>query len=64
MDKVELEIGSYQKKERRLREMAEKQDTFGDDLDNFMDMLNEDVEQLDKTEIKKLRVSSRDTKLL
>ncbi|KAH8232596.1 hypothetical protein KR032_010143 [Drosophila birchii] len=59
MDKVELEIGSYQQKERKLKEMAEKQQTVGDDLDNFMDMLNEDVEQLDKTEIKKLRLEQQ-----
>ncbi|KAH8308284.1 hypothetical protein KR059_009900 [Drosophila kikkawai] len=59
MDKVELEIGSYQQKERKLKEMAEKQKSVGDDLDNFMDMLNEDVEQLDKTEIKKLRLEQQ-----
>ncbi|KAH8258273.1 hypothetical protein KR038_009070 [Drosophila bunnanda] len=59
MDKVELEIGSYQQKERKLKEIVEKQESVGDDLDNFMDMLNEDVEQVDKTEIKKLRLEQQ-----
>jgi len=57
MEKVEQEIATYQQKEKKLKELAAKQQSEGDDLDNFMDMLTEDVEKLDKTEIKKLRVS-------
>jgi len=57
MEKVEQEIATYQQKEKKLKELAAKQQNEGDDLDNFMDMLTEDVEKLDKTEIKKLRVS-------
>ncbi|XP_052845606.1 kanadaptin [Drosophila gunungcola] len=59
MEKVELEIASYQQKEKKLKEMAVKQQSEGDDLDNFMDMLTDDVEQLDKTEIKKLRLEQQ-----
>jgi len=58
MEKVEQEISTYQQKEKKLKELAAKQQAEGDDLDNFMDMLTKDVEQLDKTEIKKLRVST------
>ncbi|XP_016985174.1 kanadaptin [Drosophila rhopaloa] len=59
MDKVEQEIASYQQKEKKSKELAVKQQAEGDDLDNFMDMLTEDVEQLDKTEIKKLRLEQQ-----
>lgn len=55
--KVELEIGAYQQNEKRLKAQAVQQQSASDDLDNFMDTLNENVTQLDKTEIKKLRVS-------
>lgn len=57
MAKVELEIGAYQQNEKRLKAQAVQQQSASDDLDNFMDTLNENVTQLDKTEIKKLRVS-------
>lgn len=56
MRKVDNEINIYQQKEKKLKEQALKQQSAGDDLDNFMDTLAEDVEQVDKTEIKKLRV--------
>ncbi|KAH8382704.1 hypothetical protein KR009_004873 [Drosophila setifemur] len=59
MTKVEQEISVYQEKERKLKEQALKQDTASDDLDNFMDTLSEDVQGLDKTEIKKLRLEQQ-----
>lgn len=59
MEKVEQEISTYQQKEKKLKELAAKQQAEGDDLDNFMDMLTKDVEQLDKTEIKKLRLEQQ-----
>ncbi|XP_016995955.2 kanadaptin [Drosophila takahashii] len=59
MEKVEQEIATYQQKEKKLKELAAKQQNEGDDLDNFMDMLSEDVEKLDKTEIKKLRLEQQ-----
>ncbi|XP_017041208.2 LOW QUALITY PROTEIN: kanadaptin [Drosophila ficusphila] len=59
MEKVEQEIAAYQKKEKKFKALAIKQQAAGDDLDNFMDMLNEDVKQLDKTEIKKLRLEQQ-----
>ncbi|XP_037730398.1 kanadaptin [Drosophila subpulchrella] len=59
MEKVEQEIATYQQKEKKVKELAAKQQNEGDDLDNFMDMLTEDVEKLDKTEIKKLRLEQQ-----
>ncbi|XP_017874174.1 PREDICTED: kanadaptin [Drosophila arizonae] len=57
--KVELEIGAYQQNEKRLKAQAVQQQSASDDLDNFMDTLNENVTQLDKTEIKKLRLEQQ-----
>ncbi|EDV48574.1 kanadaptin [Drosophila erecta] len=59
LEKVEQEISTYQLKEKKLKELAAKQETEGDDLDNFMDLLTKDVEKLDKTEIKKLRLEQQ-----
>ncbi|EDW95935.1 kanadaptin [Drosophila yakuba] len=58
-EKVEQEILTYQQKEKKLKELSAKQQTEGDDLDNFMDTLTKDVEKLDKTEIKKLRLEQK-----
>lgn len=57
LEKVEQEITAYQLNEKRLKDLAVKQQSDGDDLDNFMDTLSENVTPVDKTEIKKLRVS-------
>jgi len=57
LQKVEQEIKAYQQNEKQLKELAAKQQNAEDDLDNFMDTLSENVTQVDKTEIKKLRVS-------
>ncbi|XP_064550627.1 kanadaptin [Drosophila montana] len=59
LQKVEQEIGAYQQNEKRLKELAVQQQSDGDDLDNFMDTLSENVTQLDKTEIKKLRMEQQ-----
>ncbi|XP_017103550.2 kanadaptin [Drosophila bipectinata] len=59
MKKVDNEINIYQQKEKKLKEQALKQQSAGDDLDNFMDTLAEDVQQVDKTEIKKLRLEQQ-----
>ncbi|KAH8236415.1 hypothetical protein KR026_001224 [Drosophila bipectinata] len=59
MRKVDNEINIYQQKEKKLKEQALKQQSAGDDLDNFMDTLAEDVQQVDKTEIKKLRLEQQ-----
>ncbi|XP_039491475.1 kanadaptin [Drosophila santomea] len=59
LEKVEQEISTYQQKEKKLKELSAKQQTEGDDLDNFMDTLTKDVEKLDKTEIKKLRLEQK-----
>ncbi|KAH8278697.1 hypothetical protein KR018_007284 [Drosophila ironensis] len=59
IEKVEQEIAAYQQKEKKQKEQALKQETVGDDLDIFMDILSEEVEKVDKTEIKKLRVGIR-----
>ncbi|XP_030556313.1 kanadaptin [Drosophila novamexicana] len=59
LQKVEQEIGAYQQNEKRLKELAVQQQSAGDDLDNFMDTLSENVAQLDKTEIKKLRLEQQ-----
>ncbi|XP_030371628.1 kanadaptin [Scaptodrosophila lebanonensis] len=56
---VEVEITNYQENQKRLKALAAKQQNASDDLDNFMDTLSEDVEKLDKTEIKRLRVTQQ-----
>ncbi|EDW83668.1 uncharacterized protein Dwil_GK13733 [Drosophila willistoni] len=56
MEKINMEIAAYQLREKRQKELTLKQQRASDDLDNFMDTLTEDVEQVDKTEIKKLRL--------
>lgn len=53
---MEQEIATYQQNEKRLKELAVKQESASDDLDNFMNTLSENVTKVDKTEIKKLRV--------
>lgn len=62
--KVEKEIADYQQNEKRLKELAVKQQSASDDLDNFMNTLSENVTKVDKTEIKKLRVSRECTAFL
>ncbi|EDW04627.1 GH25247 [Drosophila grimshawi] len=57
--KVEQEILAYQQNEKRLKELAVKQESASDDLDNFMDTLSGNVPQVDKTEIKKLRLEEQ-----
>ncbi|KAH8407952.1 hypothetical protein KR222_005000 [Zaprionus bogoriensis] len=59
LQKIEQEIAAYQQNEKRLKELAAKQQSAGDDLDNFMDTLSENVTQVDKTEIKKLRLEEQ-----
>ncbi|XP_062121643.1 kanadaptin [Drosophila sulfurigaster albostrigata] len=59
LQKVEQEITAYQQNERRLKELAAKQQSADDDLDNFMDSLSENVTAVDKTEIKKLRLEEQ-----
>ncbi|XP_034488543.1 kanadaptin [Drosophila innubila] len=59
LEKVEQEITAYQQNEKRLKELAVKQQSVEDDLDNFMDTLSENVTPVDKTEIKKLRLEEQ-----
>ncbi|KAH8358554.1 hypothetical protein KR093_000847 [Drosophila rubida] len=59
LQKVEQEILAYQQNEKRLKALAAKQQSADDDLDNFMDTLSENVSQVDKTEIKKLRLEEQ-----
>ncbi|KAL7729134.1 hypothetical protein ACLKA6_009604 [Drosophila palustris] len=59
LEKVEQEITAYQQNEKRLKELAAKQQNSEDDLDNFMDTLSENVTKVDKTEIKKLRLEEQ-----
>ncbi|XP_022219810.2 kanadaptin [Drosophila obscura] len=56
LGKVEFEIATYQLKEKRAKEEAAKQLSASYDLDNFMNSLSVDIWQVDKTEIKKLRL--------
>lgn len=58
--KVNDEVAKYQETAKKLKENSSQSQS---DLDSFMENLDDQTHQLDKTEIKKLRVSCKLFKL-
>ncbi|XP_037952773.1 kanadaptin-like [Teleopsis dalmanni] len=63
LKQVESNIQKYQDKQKRIKENKVQQDKIDGDLDAFMENLNDDDEQLDKTNIRKLRMEEQRLRL-